>query len=124
MSDVPDFSEDELAAVREFANRRYVRGADKWVPKLVHLQLWDEARGKLNARGQRIEAVVVGSHDGSQAEISAIGRLIWGKQTREQRIALEQELLDLKLGWVCEKGGVDLTARGQMLLHGLHMSTR
>ena len=125
MSDAVDFSEDELAAVQEFANRSYFSlRADEWIPRLVQLQLWDEARKKLNERGERIKAVLVGSRDGSQAEVSAVCRWYWGEQTREQRIALEQELLDLKLGWVTEQGFVHLNARGQMLIHEVRMSMR
>jgi hypothetical protein len=120
----PNYSEVEIEAVRDFTNEFSSLGREKRHANLNHLKLWDESRKGFNERGKEVEAMLIGPRNGSQAEMSAIGRWNWGKQTREQRIALEQELLDLKLAWVTEHGFVHLNARGQMLTHEEYMRTR
>lgn len=115
MADIRGFSQDEIEAVRDHANRSYLPERQKWLVRLIQLQLWDGSRKNVNQRGKKIEAMLVGSRDASQTEMSAIYRWNWGEHTGEEKIAPDQELLDLRLAWITEHGFVHLNARGRML---------
>jgi hypothetical protein len=115
LTESPDFSDEEIEAVREHANRSFLSGREKRIAKLIQLQLWDDSRLNFNDRGMKIKAMLIGFPHPSKAEIDVMFRWIWGENTREGRIALEQELLDLGLAWVDEQGRLHLNARGDMV---------
>jgi hypothetical protein len=118
-----DFSEDEIEAVREYTNLGDLPHCRN-TKRLHELHLWDVSHGDFNERGAKIKNMLIGSRSGSHAEMAVIYRWNWGKHSGENMIALEQELLNMGLAWVNERGRVCLTGRGQMLSQEAHFRER
>ncbi|RWX07788.1 hypothetical protein EHI42_29535 [Rhizobium hidalgonense] len=60
MSDTNDFSEEEIAAVREHADREHLWGWEERAANLARLGLWDASRLTFNERGMKIRAILIG----------------------------------------------------------------
>lgn len=119
MADVRGFSQDEIEAVRDYANRLYLPERPKWLVRLIQLQLRDGSRKNFNQRGKKIEAMLVGSRDRNARDLP----LELGEHRRKEKIPPDQELLDLRLAWITEHGFVHLNARGRMLSNEAYLES-
>ncbi len=113
MIESPNFSEEEIEAVREFGLRSFLTGRDERIAILTKLELWDKSRSNLNERGSKIKEMLIGAPNSSQSELALMFRYTWGKNSREERISLETQLLEMGLAWVTEQGHVLLNLRGE-----------
>jgi hypothetical protein len=119
LADVRGFSQDEIEAVRDYANRLYLPERPKWLVRLIQFQLRDGSRKNFNQRGKKIEAMLVGSRDRNARDLP----LGLGEHRREEKIPPDQELLDLRLAWITEHGFVHLNARGRMLSNEAYLES-
>ncbi|PDT03655.1 hypothetical protein CO666_13880 [Rhizobium chutanense] len=116
MSDTDDFSEEEIAAVRQHADRQHLAGQEERRANLARLGLWDAPRLTFNARGMKIRAMLIGDPNSSEAELAVMFPYLFGENNPEQKAKLEQRLLELGLAWVTEQGFVFLNARGDKVM--------
>ncbi|MBY3179911.1 hypothetical protein HFO60_04555 [Rhizobium leguminosarum] len=116
MADTNDFSEEEIAAVREHADRQHLSGHEERWANLARLGLWDAPRLTFNERGMKIRAMLIGDPNSSEAELAVMFPYLFGENNPEQKAKLEQRLLELGLAWVTERGSVFLNARGDKVM--------
>jgi hypothetical protein len=120
LSDTNDFSEEEIAAVREHADRRHLSGKEERVANLARLGLWDAPRLTFNERGMKIRAILIGDPNSSEAELAVMFPYLFGENNPEQKARFEQRLLELNLAWVTERGSVFLNARGDKVMRDVY----
>jgi hypothetical protein len=108
-----NFSDEEIEAVREFGMRSFLSGRDERIALLTKLELWNNSRSDLNERGSKIKGMLIGAPHASHAELALMFQYTWGKNSREGRILLETQLLEMDLAWVTEQGHVLLNIRGE-----------
>ncbi|ANL45153.1 hypothetical protein AMC87_CH00413 [Rhizobium phaseoli] len=120
LSHTNDFSEEEIAAVREQADREHLHGREERVANLARLGLWDASRLTFNERGMKIKAILIGDPNSSEAELAVMFPYLFGEHNSEQKAKLEQRLLELSLAWVTERGFVFLNARGHKVMRDVY----
>lgn len=120
LSDTNDFSEEEIAAVREHADREHLWGWEERAANLARLGLWDASRLTFNERGMKIRAILIGDPSPSEAELAVMFPYLFGENSPEQKARFEQRLLELNLAWVTERGFVFLNARGHKVMRDVY----
>ncbi|TBC98983.1 hypothetical protein ELH24_10060 [Rhizobium ruizarguesonis] len=122
MSEHSEFTDEEINAVRERFEKTTLATTEEKNARAVELGVV-EGSG-LNARGKAILTMLEGPRTATKAEIAALSRHYTAK-TDKEIAAANQELLDVKLGYVSiYHGSVWLNLRGEMLLNYELMRSR